>query len=130
MPHTNRSSIRRYLALALAMAATPVMVRAAPDSIEQAFSHPSETAKPGVWWHWMGCNVSKQGITRDLEAFKAAGISGATVFGMADVCTPSLAPVNASRSDTDYRSVESRRQNFPRPRSAWRPAVRVAPNLV
>jgi hypothetical protein len=36
----------------------------------------------------MGSNVSREGITRDLEAFKEAGIASATIFGMADVCTP------------------------------------------
>lgn len=55
---------------------------------EEVFHNPPDPAKPGVWWHWMGCNVTKDGITRDLEEFKKAGISGATIFGMADVCTP------------------------------------------
>ncbi len=58
------------------------------DDLEQAFTHPPQSAKPGVWWHWMGCNVTKDGITRDLEALKAAGFGSATIFGMADVCTP------------------------------------------
>lgn len=77
----------------------PYAVVAAPDDPEQAFTHLSETAKPGVWWHWMGCNVSKEGITRDLEAFKAAGIGGATIFGMADVCTPWAGHINNSPTD-------------------------------
>lgn len=65
----------------------PALVAAADDPA-QVFRQVPAAAKPGVWWHWMGCNVSKDGITRDLEAFKAAGISGATIFGMSDVCTP------------------------------------------
>ena len=36
----------------------------------------------------MGCNISKQGITRDLEAMGAAGIGGATIFSLADTLTP------------------------------------------
>ena len=36
----------------------------------------------------MGCNVSKTGITRDLEAMEAAGIGGATIFSLADTVTP------------------------------------------
>ena len=40
--------------------------RATPVDPEAVFRSPDETAKPGVWWHWMGSNVSKEGITRDL----------------------------------------------------------------
>lgn len=66
---------------------------------EAVFRSPPESARPGVWWHWMGCNVSQQGITRDLEAFKAAGIGGATIFGMADVCTPWAGHIENSPAD-------------------------------
>ena len=67
--------------------------------LEQHFSNPPDSAKPGVWWHWMGCNVTKAGITRDLEAFKEAGIGGATIFGMADVCSPWAAHIENSPTD-------------------------------
>ena len=69
------------------------------DDLEQGFSNPPDLAKPGVWWHWMGCNVTKAGITRDLEAFKQAGIGGATIFGMADVCSPWAAHIENSPTD-------------------------------
>jgi hypothetical protein len=69
------------------------------DDLEQGFSNPPDLAKPGVWWHWMGCNVTKAGITRDLEAFKRAGIGGATIFGMADVCSPWAAHIENSPTD-------------------------------
>lgn len=32
------------------------------------FTTPPETAKPGVLWMWMGSNISREGITKDLEA--------------------------------------------------------------
>lgn len=78
------------------LAAVAVAVSAglfAADDPETVFRHPPFDAKPGVWWHWMGCNVTKDGITRDLEAFRDAGIGEATVFGMADVCTPWAASI-------------------------------------
>ena len=37
------------------------------------FSNPPEAARPGVLWMWMGSNLSKDGITKDLEALKKAG---------------------------------------------------------
>ena len=63
------------------------------------FLDPPETAQPGVWWHWMGCNVTAEGITRDLEAFKDAGIGAATIFGMADTCTPRAGAIANSPTD-------------------------------
>lgn len=66
---------------------------------ETVFRHPPEDAKPGLWWHWMGTNVSAQGITKDLEAFAEAGIASATIFGMADVCTPWAGHIENSPTD-------------------------------
>jgi len=36
----------------------------------------------------MGSNLSKSGITKDLEALKNAGFSRTTMFSLADVTTP------------------------------------------
>ena len=60
---------------------------AAPDP-QEVFENPPQSAKTGVWWHWMGCNVSKDGIVKDLEWFRRTGIWAATIFVMADICTP------------------------------------------
>lgn len=80
------NSICRLLSVLTFAAILPARsLAASPDEV---FLNPPDTAKPGVWWHWMGANVSREGITRDLEELKKAGISGATIFGMADVCTP------------------------------------------
>ena len=50
------------------------------DSLEDEFLHPSESAKPWTWWHWVSGNVSKVGITADLEAMKQIGLGGAQIF--------------------------------------------------
>lgn len=65
---------------------------------ETVFTHPPLRAKTGVWWHWMGCNVTREGIVRDLDWFKETGIGSATIFGMADVCTPWATPIANSRT--------------------------------
>ncbi|MGN0853095.1 MAG: glycosyl hydrolase [Kiritimatiellia bacterium] len=69
--------------------------RAAPDP-QTVFAHPPRRAKTGVWWHWMGCNVTRAGIVRDLDWFAEVGIGSATIFGLADVCTPWATPVGNS----------------------------------
>ena len=56
--------------------------------LAHAFTSPPEATRPYVLWMWMGCNISKQGITRDLEAMKEAGIGGATIFSLADTLIP------------------------------------------
>lgn len=52
------------------------------DSIEKGFKKPPDSARPYIWWHWMDCNISKEGITADLEAMKEIGIAGATMFNV------------------------------------------------
>ncbi len=37
---------------------------------------PPESARPRVWWHWMGGNVTKVGIKLDLEWMHRVGIVG------------------------------------------------------
>ena len=46
----------------------------------QAFLAPSREQHPETWFHFIGGNVSKPGITADLEAIKRAGISGVQFF--------------------------------------------------
>jgi len=50
--------------------------------LEKGFAQPPDSAKPHVWWHWMNGNVTKDGITADLEAMKRAGIGGAQIFNV------------------------------------------------
>ena len=52
----------------------------AEPSLQENFRNPPDSAKPYAWWHWMSGEVSKAGITQDLEGMKAAGIGGATIF--------------------------------------------------
>jgi hypothetical protein len=78
----------------------------ASDDLESLFLNPPDSAKPYVWWHWMGSNFSKYGITRDLEAMKAAGIGGATVFNISSAVQESHAPTkNNPWPEQTYRSA-------------------------
>ena len=51
-------------------------------SLEAGFKNPPASAKARTWWHWMNGNVSKAGITADLEAMKEAGIQEAQLFNV------------------------------------------------
>jgi hypothetical protein len=53
------------------------------EELEQGFVNPPASAKSHTWWHWMDGNISKEGITADLEAMASAGIGGAQIFNVA-----------------------------------------------
>ena len=53
---------------------------AAADSLAAGFANPPRTDGPVAWWHWMNGNVSREGITADLEAMAEAGFSGVQLF--------------------------------------------------
>lgn len=50
--------------------------------LEAGFKNPPNDAKARTWWHWISGNVSKSGITKDLEAMKAVGIQEAQLFNV------------------------------------------------
>lgn len=69
------------------------------------FKEPPMEYRPYVWWHWMGSNFSKEGITKDLEAMKDAGIGGATIFNLTSAVQESQAPIeNNPWPEQTYRS--------------------------
>jgi hypothetical protein len=46
------------------------------STLLRGFQSPPNSAKPRTWWHWIGSNVTKDGITKDLEWMKRVGIGG------------------------------------------------------
>lgn len=70
--------MRHTLALvaALLLAFTGAVVA---DELEKNFATPPAAAKPQVYWQWINGNVTKEGITADLEAMHRVGIIGALV---------------------------------------------------
>ena len=62
-----------------------------------SFAQVAEFSKTGCYWMWMNGNISKEGITKDLEYMKAAGIESAFIF---DVWT------GIDRGPVDHNSPE------------------------
>lgn len=71
--------------------------------LEQSFKSPPESARPYTWWHWVSGNVSKSGITKDLEAMKEVGIGGFVLFD-GSVGIPSGPVIFNSKEDQQLRS--------------------------
>lgn len=69
------------------------------------FQSPPLKYGPYVWWHWAGPNFSEEGITKDLEAMKSAGIGGATLFNITSAVQETHAPTkNNPWPEKTYRS--------------------------
>lgn len=64
------------LALISAQAQSPVNHASSGDRLAEEFAAPPDSARPWVYWFWLSGNVSKEGITADLEAMKRVGIGG------------------------------------------------------
>ncbi len=50
--------------------------------LRETFSCPPTEARPHTFWYWMSGNISREGLTADLEAMKRAGIGGAVIFNI------------------------------------------------
>ena len=80
------TSITRRIVLVAALLAIN-LVAAAADSLEQTFSQPPASARPWVLYFAVNGNLTKEGITADLEAMARVGIGG-FVFMEVAVATP------------------------------------------
>ncbi len=82
----------RYFAVARMLAATtllfgiltgcrekPGMTTSDFRRIKSGFAVPADTNKVWCYWYWLNDDISKEGVTRDLESMKEAGIGGAFI---------------------------------------------------
>ena len=67
------------------------------SALKEGFQTPPLTARPGVYWYFMDGNFSKDGITKDLESMRDAGI-GYVIFLEVGVGVP--------RGPVDFMSEE------------------------
>ena len=72
-----RKRNRMPLVMAAVMAATMAFAGTVVDyaALAEGFAKPPLTARPGVYWYFMDGNYSREGVTRDLEAMRTAGIA-------------------------------------------------------
>lgn len=70
------------LTAVLAAACTPTtdVAEQSFETFRTNFQNPPQTYGVDCWWWWLNSNVTKEAITKDLEAMKAKGFFGAMVF--------------------------------------------------
>ena len=90
MNFTRRNCLKKALFTAAAFTILPSLLRAAAvlfacclalpgqdaAGLESSFKSPPDNARPWVFWFWINGNISREGITKDLEAMKRVGIGG------------------------------------------------------
>src|ERR1043166_7366604 len=54
------------------------------DVLEEGFLHPPPDARPRTFWFWMNGHVTRDGISRDLEAMARVGIGGVLIYDGGD----------------------------------------------
>ncbi|HSA95667.1 MAG TPA: glycosyl hydrolase, partial [Acidobacteriota bacterium] len=50
------------------------------DPLAAGFIKPPDSARPWVYWFWLNSNITRAGITADLEAMKRVGIGGVLIM--------------------------------------------------
>lgn len=67
------------------------------NDVSKYFINPPGEARPWVFWQWMNGNITKEGISLDLETMERMGIGGALCFNNA---------VGIPKGPVDYASEE------------------------
>lgn len=75
---------RRLLAATVGLLApalfAPAFAQADVELLRREFAQPPADARPWTWYHVMSGNMSREGITKDLEAMERVGIGGLVLF--------------------------------------------------
>jgi hypothetical protein len=74
--------------------------RAPSDELAAGFADPPDSVRPWVYWMWMDGNLTREGITADLEAMRAAGLGGVVICEV---------NVGVPRGQVEFMSADWRR---------------------
>ena len=71
--------MKRTLLLPGIILALSALITPAADRLAAGFADPPPDTRPWCYWYWISDNISKEGITRDLEAMARVGIGEAFI---------------------------------------------------
>ncbi|MFK8059612.1 MAG: glycosyl hydrolase, partial [Polaribacter sp.] len=63
------------------------------EELSKNFKNPSKEYHPETWFHLNGNNISREGLKRDLQAIKDAGLQGIHLFNKSGRAFPNVKPV-------------------------------------
>jgi len=64
----------------LALTLLAVLPALASDPLARGFRRPPPESRPWVYWFWLNGNITREGITADLEAMKRVGVGGVLIM--------------------------------------------------
>ena len=79
------------------LAISCLLPKVAADDLASEFARPPQSARPWVYWFWLNSNITKTGITADLEAMKRVGIGGALIMEVDQGAPVGQVPFMSSR---------------------------------
>lgn len=62
-----------------------LFVNAQTDTLSTNFKNPPAATKPWVYWYWISDHITKEGITKDLEAMAKVGIGEALIGNIDEI---------------------------------------------
>ena len=71
---------KRLLIALLAILCVSACAPKKEDPLKAGFVKPPDSSRPWVYWFWLNSNITREGITADLEAMKRVGIGGALIM--------------------------------------------------
>src|SRR5260370_39247521 len=77
-------NVKLLFTVALSLCTAPLMA----SDLSAQFIKPPASARPWVYWFWNNGNVTKAGITADLEAMQRAGIGGVIIMDVVERFAP------------------------------------------
>jgi hypothetical protein len=78
--HNKVSAICAWLLLGSLLGTPAARLTAAETPLDRDFLNPPAAAKPWVYWFWLNGNITREGITADLEAMQRVGIGGVLIM--------------------------------------------------
>lgn len=88
---TNGATMTRhtfFAAIACAVLLTRSWPHAEAGDLVDSFQSPPPSARPWVYWFWMNGNITREGITADLEAMARVGIGGTLIMSVSNGIPP------------------------------------------
>ncbi|MGE4285216.1 MAG: glycosyl hydrolase [Phycisphaerae bacterium] len=69
----------RMLCLSVIVSTLLNLAAFSAQTMDEGFASPPDETKPWVYWYWLDGDLSREGITKDLEAMSRAGIGEALI---------------------------------------------------
>ena len=79
------------------------------EELAQGFARPPQSARPWVYWFPLNGNLSKEGITADMEALQRVGIGG-VLYMEVDQGVPRDRPISPDRFGGSSSSTPAKRR--------------------